>query len=83
MNLEIIKKYFEPTSILDIGANVGQFYNECRQIFPDAYYYLIEGNPNCAEYLKRLNVDYVIKALSDSEKQSYMFIRKNQSNMYW
>ena len=32
MSLEKIKKYFEPNSILDIGANVGQFYNEIKNI---------------------------------------------------
>ena len=44
MNLEIVKKYYEPKTILDIGANVGQFYNECKSIFTDSYYYLVEGN---------------------------------------
>jgi ribosomal protein RSM22 (predicted rRNA methylase) len=36
MGLEKIKNYFEPKSILDIGANVGQFYNEIKGIFPDS-----------------------------------------------
>ena len=44
MGLESIKKYFEPKSILDIGANVGQFYNEIKNIFPNSYYYLVEGS---------------------------------------
>jgi hypothetical protein len=33
MGLEKIKNYFDPKSILDIGANVGQFYNEIKTIF--------------------------------------------------
>ena len=68
MNLSKISNYFTPQSILDIGANIGQFYSECVSIFPDCYYYLVEGNSNCEDYLKTLGVDYSIALLSDSEK---------------
>ena len=57
MSLEKIKNYFIPESILDIGANVGQFYNEIKEIFPNSYYYLIEGNDSCNVVLETLNVD--------------------------
>lgn len=75
MNLEIIKKYYEPKSILDIGANVGQFYNECKSIFTDSYYYLIEGNLKCEESLKQLNVDYSMSLLSDEIKEVDFYTR--------
>jgi FkbM family methyltransferase len=75
MNLEIIKKYYEPKSILDIGANVGQFYNECKSIFIDSYYYLIEGNLKCEESLKQLNVDYSMSLLSDEIKEVDFYTR--------
>jgi FkbM family methyltransferase len=78
MSLESIKKYFEPKSILDIGANVGQFYNEIKNIFPDSYYYLVEGSESCEVVLKTLNVDYSICLLSDSEKEVDFYIRKNE-----
>ena len=78
MSLENIKRYFEPKSILDIGANVGQFYNESKVIFPDAYYYLIEGNDSCEIVLETLNVDYSISLLSDSEKEVNFYIRKHE-----
>ena len=65
MGLEKIKNYFDPKSILDIGANVGQFYNEIKTIFPNSYYYLIEGNDSCEVVLETLNVDYSICLLSD------------------
>ena len=78
MSLEKIKKYFEPNSILDIGANVGQFYNEIKPIFPDSYYYLIEGNDSCEVVLESLNVDYSICLLSDIEKEVDFYIRKNE-----
>ena len=78
MSLESIKKYFEPKSILDIGANVGQFYNEIKNIFPDSYYYLVEGSESCEVVLETLNVDYSICLLSDSEKDVDFYIRKNE-----
>jgi len=78
MSLKKIKNYFEPKSILDIGANVGQFYNESKNIFPNAYYYLIEGSEHCEVILSTLNVDYSITLLSDFEKQVEFYIRKHE-----
>jgi len=78
MSLEKIKTYFEPKSILDIGANVGQFYNEIKNIFPNSYYYLIEGSESCEVVLETLNVDYSICLLSDIEKDVDFYIRKNE-----
>jgi hypothetical protein len=78
MGLDKIKNYFEPNSILDIGANVGQFYNEIKNIFPNSYYYLIEGSESCEVVLKTLNVDYSICLLSDTEKEVNFYIRKNE-----
>jgi FkbM family methyltransferase len=63
---------------LDIGANVGQFYNEIKNIFPNSYYYLIEGSESCEVVLETLNVDYSICLLSDSEKEVDFYIRKNE-----
>ena len=78
MSLESIKKYFEPKSVLDIGSNVGQFYNEIKLIFPNAYYYLVEGSESCEVVLETLNVDYSICLLSDYEKEVDFYIRKNE-----
>ena len=47
-------------------------------IFPDAYYYLIEGSENCEPALEILNVDYSICLLSDYEKEVDFYIRKNE-----
>lgn len=69
MDLNIIKNYFTPVSILDIGANIGQFYNQCKTLFPNSYYYLIEGNTYCEFALKNLNVDYSLELLSNEEKE--------------
>jgi FkbM family methyltransferase len=78
MSIEKIKTYFEPKSVLDIGANVGQFYNEIKNIFPNAYYYLIEGSENCRSALENLNVDFSISLLSDVEKEVDFYVRKHE-----
>lgn len=81
MNLSVIKNYFEPKSILDIGANTGGFYLDCVKEFPNSYYHLIEGNDNCEEALKKiLNIDYTIALLSDSEKEVDFYTRTNEPN---
>lgn len=78
MSLELIKKYFTPKTILDIGANNGQFYNESKNIFPDSYFLLIEGNEYCEPSLKKLGVDYKISLLSDSIKEVDFYLRKQE-----
>ncbi len=69
-----VKYYFTPMSILDIGANIGEFYGQSVGYFPDAYYYLIEPNPECEEALQSLGVDYYLGAVSDVEKEATLFI---------
>lgn len=78
MNLNIITNYFYPHSILDIGANVGQFYNECVNVYPYSYYFLIEGNQYCESALKILDVNHKICLLSDTEKYVDFYVRKNE-----
>jgi FkbM family methyltransferase len=80
MNLSVIKQYFEPESILDIGSNTGGFYSDCIKVFPNSYYYLIDGNVNCEDALKNLNVDYSISLLSDIEKDVDFYTRTNEPN---
>lgn len=78
MSIERVKKFFDPISILDIGANIGQFYNESKLFFPNAYFYLIEGNQNCESSLKSLGVEYIICLLSDTEKEVDFYVRKSE-----
>jgi len=78
MSIEKIKTYFEPKSVLDIGANIGQFYNEIKNIFPNAYYYLIEGSENCRSALENLNVEFSISLLSNVEKEVDFYVRKHE-----
>lgn len=78
MNLNLVKNYFVPESILDIGANIGQFYLESKEIFPSSKFHLIEGNHYCEENLVGLGVDYDIALLSDEEKDVSFYVRKNE-----
>lgn len=78
MNLDIIKKYFYPKSILDIGANVGQFYHQCKNIFSESSFFLIEGNKYCEPALRDLNVEYFIGLFSDKIKNVSYFVRKSE-----
>lgn len=77
MRLSLIQKYFMPNSILDIGANVGHFTQECSIAYPMATYFMIEGNSECEPYLKRLGHEYFIGLLSDERKVVKFYVDKN------
>lgn len=73
-----VLNYFKPNSVLDIGANIGDFYRESKEILPEAYYYLIEPNPECLEILSTLGVDFFIGAVSDTVKEATFLISTAQ-----
>jgi FkbM family methyltransferase len=77
MNLFSIQKYFTPTSILDIGANVGDFAKQCSMNYPMAKLFLVEGNAACEPHLKRLKCEYFIGLLSDEVKTVQFYVDKN------
>lgn len=72
MNLNILTNYFTPSSILDIGANMGHWALEAKQHFPDAYILSIEANINCENGLKINNPNYII-ALLAAEDREYVY----------
>ena len=73
-NLNKISKYFIPHRILDIGCHMGEFYTVCKSIYPDSYYFLIDGNINCIPYIQELGVDFSIELLSDSIKEIDFYV---------
>lgn len=75
MNFDLIKKHINPASVLDIGANVGHWHNEARLHWLNAYFFLIEGNPACAEQLAMTGASMRIALLSDTEKEVMFFTR--------
>jgi len=68
MNLQIINSYFTPQRVLDIGANVGEWYSLCKNTFPESYIFSIEANDKCEESLKSVNPNSLIALLSKDEK---------------
>lgn len=76
MKFELITKHFRPRSVLDVGANVGGWHNQARLHWPDAYFFLVEGNPACAEQLAMTGASMRIALLSDSEKDVTFYTRE-------
>ena len=77
MNLSKITDYFYPYRILDIGANVGQFYQISKQTFPDSFIFSIEASNECEPYLKRLTDNYYIGMLTKDNNEYNFYSRKN------
>ena len=59
---------FEPRTILDVGAQVGDFYRECKETWPDSQIMMIEATKECEPYLKETGGNYLIAVLSDTKK---------------
>lgn len=76
MNLHIVKNYFTPQRVLDIGANIGSWYSTCREIFPESYIFSIEANEECEPSLKNTNPNYLIRLLT-KENKIYPFYTSN------
>lgn len=77
MNLHEITKYFYPHRILDIGANVGQFYQHCLSHFPNSFIFSIEASADCEPYLKQLTTNYYIGLLAKNNEEYNFYSRKD------
>lgn len=60
--------WLEPTSILDIGAHVGNWAKEAHQVWPSAQIACVEGNLSCEPFLKELGFPYYIAMLGKEKK---------------
>jgi len=76
MNLSKITNYFYPYRILDIGANIGQFNQIAKQIFPDSFIFSIEASDECEPYLKKLTDNYYIGMLTKDNNEYDFYSRK-------
>jgi FkbM family methyltransferase len=77
MQLYKVQDYFHPYRILDIGANIGQFYQEARQSFPEAFIFSIEASPDCEAPLKQLTDNYYIGLLAKDNSEYDFYSRKD------
>jgi FkbM family methyltransferase len=79
MNLHIIKNYFIPQRVLDIGANIGGWYSLCRETYPESYIFSIEANDGCEIPLKSTNPNSIIALLAKDEEM-YNFYTKTDAS---
>jgi len=73
---ESIRKHNIKT-VLDIGANVGQFAMEIRSLFPEIFIVCIEPNTDCEPYLRSKGLNYIICCPSDSKTTKKFYRMKN------
>jgi len=78
MNLHIISNYFTPQRVLDIGANIGEWYSLCQSTFPGCYVFSIEANDGCEPQLKAANPNSLI-ALLTKDEEIYEFYTKTNA----
>jgi FkbM family methyltransferase len=65
---------FNPINVLDIGANLGQFYKEFSSVFTESNILSIEGNPSCEEDLKLVNPNYLITLLGEKTGEAKFYL---------
>ena len=51
-----------------MGAQIGDFYRESKEVWPDSQIMMIEATQECEPYLKETGGNYLIAVLSDSKK---------------
>jgi len=66
-------------SVLDIGANVGNFSLTMKRNIPHLDIFMLEANPFCDTMLKRTDIPYEIACLSNEKKEVKLYV--NRKNM--
>lgn len=65
---------FNPTNILDIGANIGEWARQTQKLFPDANIFMIEGNGHCQDKLAATGIPYEITLVGNYRGNSTYYI---------
>ena len=78
---EIKDKGFKPKKILDIGANIGEFSDICKEIWPNVTCYMVEANTNCEKYLSIKGQPYFIEVLSEKDDEEITFFLTNENDI--
>lgn len=79
--LNLKNKNFNPKRILDIGANIGEFNDICKNIWNDSEVYLIEANKNCETILKSKSNNVFIEVLSDKDNDEVIFYMTTENTL--
>jgi len=77
MNLNLVTKYFHPYTILDIGANIGQFHTLAKSCFPNSYVFSIEASEECELELQKITDQYYIGLLTKDDSVYNFYSRKD------
>jgi FkbM family methyltransferase len=64
-------------SVLDIGANIGNFSRYVRSVYPSVDIFMIEANPFCDNMLRSTGLEYEIVCLSNDEKQVTFYVEND------
>jgi FkbM family methyltransferase len=76
MQLYKIANYFTPSTILDIGANIGQFHTLAKNTFPNSAIFSIEASPDCEPHLMKITENYYIGLLAKDTSEYDFYSRK-------
>lgn len=78
-NLLSLREFLRPDcSILDVGANIGQFFIAIKKIFPNSTVVSVEPNPRCEIHLKNTNTEYHICGLGSEKTFLNLILPKNK-----
>lgn len=64
---------FEPTKILDVGSNFGDWSLMMKELYPDAEYTLIEANKECLDKMRANGFTNVHQAVLGNENKKVTF----------
>ena len=71
---------FQPRTILDVGAQIGDFSRECIELWPDTPIFMIEATKECEPHLKEIGHPYKICVLSDLEGKTVDFYKTTSAD---
>ncbi len=77
--IDKILSWTTPTTVIDIGANIGAFSLQIKQKIATASIHMIEANPFCEHLLQSTGIPYTIAALSDKEEVKSLFLEKRNT----
>lgn len=64
---------YNPKRILDIGANIGEFRTELKEIWNDTSITMIEANRECEKHLSKLDSPFYIEVLGKKDDETVNF----------
>jgi len=79
--IDLKNKGLNPKKILDIGANIGEFYDICKNIWGDSEIYLVEANKNCETILKSKSNNIFIEVLGDKDDDEVIFYMTTENTL--